>query len=58
MEALIKEISVLRKELEYLVMGKSALCEAEIVECSKRLDKLIDQYYLSIKKNSKYMSAI
>jgi hypothetical protein len=43
-----KEINALRRKLENMVSTSKYLWDADVVECSQRLDKLIDRYYMEV----------
>lgn len=41
---LLKKIEKLRKKLNRLIISKSRLTDKPIIDCSQKLDKLLNQY--------------
>lgn len=44
-EVLLKEIEVLRAELNIIVSGTDSLTSKKVVKKSKELDKVLNEYY-------------
>lgn len=40
-----KQIDTLRRELQNMIEDSNSLCNDSVIQCSQKLDKLIDRYY-------------
>jgi hypothetical protein len=51
---LLNEINDMRRSLHALLSKRKNVCEKEIILHSQKLDKLITQYYLQMKKDTAF----
>ncbi len=48
-----KQINTLRQELQNMIANSNSLCNDSVVQCSQKLDKLIDRYYIEHDKTQR-----
>jgi len=54
---LLREINDMRRSLHDLLSKRENICEQEIILHSQKLDKLIAQYYLQIKRDTNFQQS-